>query len=812
MKNIKRISEKLSFSFKNFPIPDIVYVLVLGFIIRILLSFFGTLQLDHGTFVAWSMSLAKDGLASFYNNWSDYLPGYPYVLWVLGKVHAFNVIPETLLYKLPAIISDCITAYLIYKIVKGKKGVLGALIYLFNPAVFSNSALWGQVDSLVALFSLLCLYFLPRNIILSSTFLAVGTLVKPQVAFLIPLIILLMFKNKMQLRKIIAYVLVGATISVLIFVPFKNEPNLFNFIFNRLKLSANQYPYTAVNAFNFWGLFGQWKADNLYFQFGGYLSFLISFLLLSRKLWRTEEKTVGFVYKLAAFTFAFSFLFFTRMHERHLLPLFAPLTIIAVQDFIFLIPLAGFSLVYVLNLFYSFKWIAQDYLVSFDPFPVIILGLFSFGLMIYSMISPEKIRNTVRALIFFFNKKRRLVKDDLPAISISKKRARITLAAILLFSLVTRVYRIGLPSSDYFDEIYHAFTARLVLHGDPKAWEWWNPNPEGFAYEWTHPPLSKLVMVVGMKIFGENSFGWRIPQAIFGTLSVYVLYLLAKKIFKDETLSLLAAFIFSLDGLFLVLSRMGMNDVYVLFFMLLSVLFFYSGKDFLSSISLGLAIASKWSGIWTIPILFVVWLKRKQKFKPPIFWFLIVPIGVYLLAYLPMFFTGHDLGTWWGMQQQMWWYHTGLKATHPYTSMWWSWPLDLRPVYLYTSDEINGVVSRIYAIGNPMVFWFGLASVLTSGLYAFYEKNKKLGLVVFSYLIFFTPWAASPRIMFLYHYLPSIPFMCIATAYILRRNPKLIKFYLLTTFLVFIYFYPHWAGLPVPLQLDKSYYWLTSWR
>ena len=48
------------------------------------------------------------------------------------------------------------------------------------------------------------------------------------------------------------------------------------------------------------------------------------------------------------------------------------------------------------------------------------------------------------------------------------------------------------------------------------------------------PPISKLGMALGMKIFGENSFGWRIPQAILGTLSVLLIYLLVEKIFKDK--------------------------------------------------------------------------------------------------------------------------------------------------------------------------------------------------------------------------------------------------------------------------------------
>lgn len=409
-------------------------------------------------------------------------------------------------------------------------------------------------------------------------------------------------------------------------------------------------------------------------------------------------------------------------------------------------------------------------------------------------------------------KKVKKVESVFPRHSLSPKLLKYLLAVIISFSFLARVGWLGSPKNEYFDEVYHAFTARQILHGNKMAWEWWNTPPEGFAYEWTHPPLAKLGMVLGMMIFGENSFGWRIPGALLGVGSVFLVYLISRKLFKDDLVSILGAAVFSLDGLPIVMSRIGMNDTYMLFFMLLSLYFFIKEEDLLSSVGFGLALASKWSVIWVIPIFFILWLRRKVKFRPSIIWFLVLPPAVYLLTYLPLFLTGHDLSIWWEMQKQMWWYHTGLRATHPYTSQWWSWPLLIRPIYLYTSNEVNGMVSRIYAFGNPFVFWFGLFSVVISTVFAFVERNRKLGLVIFCYLIFFVPWAASPRIMFLYHYLPSIPFLAIAAGYVLRRHPKLIFPLLVISFSLLVYFYPHWAGLKIPLWLDTSYYWFSSWR
>ena len=77
----------------------------------------------------------------------------------MGKINAFNIVPQVLLFKLPAILSDLISGYLIYRILRESKGtklaLIGVCIYIFNPAIFANSALWGQVDSFIALFSIL---------------------------------------------------------------------------------------------------------------------------------------------------------------------------------------------------------------------------------------------------------------------------------------------------------------------------------------------------------------------------------------------------------------------------------------------------------------------------------------------------------------------------------------------------------------------------------------------------------------------------------------------------------------------------------
>ena len=85
----------------------------------------------------------------------------------------------------------------------------------------------------------------------------------------------------------------------------------------------------------------------------------------------------------------------------------------------------------------------------------------------------------------------------------TKKGFTILLLSVFLFAFVTRVYRLSQPSSYYFDEVYHAVTAKLVARGDERAFEWWNEAPEpDTAVDWLHPPLAKYTQALGMLVFG----------------------------------------------------------------------------------------------------------------------------------------------------------------------------------------------------------------------------------------------------------------------------------------------------------------------
>ncbi len=801
---------------------EILFFLAVGFLLRIFLSPFGTLELDFNTFISWSRTLSEHGFSEFYNGWSDYLPGYLYVLYFLGKISVwFSFLDPHLVYKLPAIIADMATAYLIYKIVRRYKSKNFSLMivnfYIFNPAVFANSSLWGQVDSLTSFFSIAALYFLDKNSFFISSFLfSYGVLVKPQTLFILPVIFFVFWKKKWRVKNIFLYILFSAIFFFSMFIPFSSG-NLIEFVFRRVFLSLEQYPYTSVNAINFWSIFGFWKSDTSGIIPPFLIGYFISFIILSGiffKAWRRSSLLVEKdKYYYASIVFFTLYLFMTRMHERHLLPVIAPLLIAVAFSPFLMIVYVGLSFLYVVNLYYSYVWITDGFREVFNTPAIILFSLCSIFLFVFSLMRESFGDFDINNLSDLFKERGRAVKTTLfKGKDLDSRKARRVLIAIILFLLVSRIYGIGTPEHEYFDEIYHAFTAKLILHGDPKAWEWWNPHPEGFAYEWTHPPLAKEIMAVGMYLMGESSYGYRVPAVIFGVGVGILVYFISYEIFKDRKTSLFSVGALSLEGLFLVMSRIGMNDIYFLFFMLLSLYMFLRSKYFFSSLAFGFSLASKWTAFWFFPLLVVAHFSFKKKFSLGYFWYLLIPATLYVASYTPMFLTGHDFSIFTGMQKQMWWYHTNLEAEHAYTSPWWSWPLLIRPVWFYTSSNDSGLVANIYAMGNPVVVWFGLLSIAYISFYSFRIKSKRLGFVVLSYLMFFVPWAFSPRIMFFYHYLPSIPFLSMGIGVFLRMRPKYIFVFFFLGVLAFLYFYPHWTGIFVPRWINKSYYWIESWR
>lgn len=815
--------------------------IILVALLRFLAGFLPSFSIDMNNWLAWAGMLVNEGIAKFYHLgvWTDYTPGFLYYLWLSGSL--LKTLGQTLSpfwVKLPVILADLVTGLLIYQILKSRKNTLGSsaeklailgfLGYTLNPALVFTDSVWGQTDGILCLTLLLSAYFLSerKSLVWGWFFWAVSLLVKPQALAALPALFLFTFLKYRLAGMVKSLAVVGATLLVLGFPFFQSDP-----LFGLAKLIAkmsNESPFTSVMAFNFWAVaVGMWLPDSgsfvgiTYYRWGFILLALAVGAIFAR-YWREKRTEISFYFTIGLIYLGF-FLFSTRIHERYILSSLPFFWLVALLSRSFALGgiYGAISLLAFVNIYYPYAYYTREsflshqglasFIASFIPgLSLLAIGLFF--LLLFRKFKSSKFNLSAFKLGRENWWRNRKEAEENPAVIAHWKKI---IALILVFAFVVRFWQLNQPPEFYFDEVYHAFTAREMLRGNPMAWEWWNTPPEGMAYEWTHPPLAKEGMWLGMSLLGERAIGWRSPGALLGTLSVFLVFLISRRLFDNLTIALISAGIFALDGLPLVMSRIGMNDSYFLFFTLLCFYLFLNDKIVASAVALGLAGASKWSTLWAIPILVTAHFLLRKKVKFSYLSYLFIPPAIYLASYIPMFLSGHSWDQFVEVQRQIWWYHTGLRATHPYTSPWWSWPLLYRGVWLYTSSVNNNSVANIYAFGNPFVFWAGLAAIIISIILLLSGLVRKAGslmLVVFGYLAFFTPWALSPRIMFLYHYLPSIPFMAIATGYILRKFPSLILPFFVAAGILFFYFLPHWIGLVVPVSLDQSYYWFSSWR
>ncbi len=415
---------------------------------------------------------------------------------------------------------------------------------------------------------------------------------------------------------------------------------------------------------------------------------------------------------------------------------------------------------------------------------------------------------------------------------------KLCLAVVVLFAFGMRIVRLNSPNERYFDEVYHAYTAEQWAKGNTDAWRWDTHAPDkGCSYEWTHPPLAKLIMSWCMCIFGVHPWAWRLPATFFGIASVLLVYLIGKDLFGLKSVGLLAASLASLDTLPLFASRIGMNDVYCVTFILLSVWLIWHRRSFLAVLAIGLGIACKWTALFALPLLLLIRVSRRRKNDRSqvqlaidfgLLWTALTPV-IYVATYIPFFTAGNSLSDFNELQNQMWTYHTRLDKTHPFSSKAWEWPLTGGQVWCYTDERGESTntqedtnvgkstkpthAANIYAMGNPVIWLGGLASVAFLAITTAYQRRLTHIILLVAYLVFWAPWLFSPRIMFLYHYLPSVSFLYIAMAWAVlyvRLSPATVFLLLLASAISMAAQYSYVTAVYMPWTLTPGHWWWLS--
>src|SRR5215471_5484088 len=154
---------------------------------------------------------------------------------------------------------------------------------------------------------------------------------------------------------------------------------------------------------------------------------------------------------------------------------------------------------------------------------------------------------------------------------------------VTAFAAFLRFYRLATPHALIFDETYYAKDAWSILqHGV----EWnlvKNANDlilaghdnifqacsgTGCGEYVVQPPVGKLLIAVGEWLYGLDPLGWRVASAFFGTLAVLIMCRIARRLTRSTLLGCVAGLLLALDGLEFVLSRTGILDIFLMFFVL----------------------------------------------------------------------------------------------------------------------------------------------------------------------------------------------------------------------------------------------------
>lgn len=912
-------------------------LLLAALLVRLCFLSFDGFHIDVQTFEAWTLTLRDLPFSSFYARagFADYPPGYLYVLAFLARIYTIIGTGDTgyavlhLLVKLPGIVFDLVNIGLTYMLVRRfvneGRALFAAAFVAFNPAFIFISAYWGQVDSVAASFVLLTLLAVDSGLrkrwkplrvgTLSWTALAISVLIKPAALLLAPLVLLwpLAMRKKSTSGKMLA--LAGATglgivialsvtyLLALPFAPTQSPLGVASWLIQRYEFGSNVYPYNSINAFNVYSITQPfWVPDSNHpvaalgltqAAWGAGLvviatiAFAVRFVMLATPLAALEAAA------LTLFTF---FLLATRMHERYVFDAVLLLTILSGIERRYRLPAWLTSITLFINLIYSLQYLHVMTVSTpgVDPrnlMPLIsgpcslintvvllYLALRYFSVFrddeTHSDLASDPLRKVTPMVLRGLHSMRAWADRYILRPNVGEGLAGFTRLDWLLsigfalLSFAICIVNYAHPAEKIFDEIYYARSGEEYLK-----------HVEQF--EWTHPPLTKLIITLSMMLFGglhggDTSYGWRFLNVVVGAIMVAVLYAFTKRLSGSTLFAGVAAGFLTFDGFHFAQSRIATPEITVAFFCLLTLYTFYRfwtaseaapeqradlsnrvlaaylGAGFLAiligffvsfavgtkpdqviptwmppvvlevyffcgayalvrlrtsrrspaangwlfalTVSAGALGACKWNGlfdffvVWgcALVILSSRWIPQLRAFGNPralpldllMTSMLFVGGAIYVITYIPYLFLGHSFFDLLVLQHSMYAYHADLRATHPYSSVWWQWPLLARPISYYYHDFRVGVattkesaccVAEILALPNPLIWWFGLLSVPAVAVIGWFEKRRGYMLLVAAYMLQWLPWIASPRIAFEYHFFPNLAIICCCDALVLQR-------------------------------------------
>jgi dolichyl-phosphate-mannose--protein O-mannosyl transferase len=422
-------------------------------------------------------------------------------------------------------------------------------------------------------------------------------------------------------------------------------------------------------------------------------------------------------------------------------------------------------------------------------------------------------------------------------------KTRIYVGAITLVSLALRLFHLGTPKGFVFDEVYYVDGARDYLaHGVEVTGQ----EPEFVV----HPPVGKWLIALGIKIFGDNEFGWRFMGALLGAAMIVLIALITHRLFRNSYLTIAASALMAMDGLALVHSRTALLDIYLSFFVLLATYLFLTRWHWWAGIALGLAVATKWSALYYLALFGLVALYRafnhntgRNLIKPTlktVAQYALIPFSIYITSWAGWFisargwardYSSNIIVSFIHYHSQMLGFHTGLVQKHSYQANPWSWLVMGRPTsFFYETPKNCGAdhcSQEVLALGTPLLWW--LATIAVAVVIGFWIKSfavkryePPLNVIVTGIAAGYLPWFFfQKRTVFSFYAIVFEPFLILAIIYCAyvallhfenKRNIYTILGLIgLVIFINFIFFLPVFTGDVITYDSWQARMWLPSW-
>jgi len=230
-----------------------------------------------------------------------------------------------------------------------------------------------------------------------------------------------------------------------------------------------------------------------------------------------------------------------------------------------------------------------------------------------------------------------------------KKITYLTLALIVLLGGFLRIYNLSnSPPSLNWDEAalgYNAYSISKTLKDEyGKALPVFTRSFDDYK-----SAIPVYLLVPSIEFFGLNEFGVRFPSAFLGTLSIILLFLITKHLFKDYRVALISSFVFAIEPWSVHLSRVLHEANIALFFTLLGfLLFLYSLNKstflVLSAASFGLAMYTYHSNKLLTPLFFLALVvinhRHLSKYSKKIITTSLIILAVFVIPFVILVFAG----------------------------------------------------------------------------------------------------------------------------------------------------------------------------